>query len=306
MPVERFAWVNGDFVLEREARIPIHDAGFVYGDAVYDTARTFDGRVFRLGEHVDRLYRSLRYARIDPGMPAARTRELTEELLARNEPFRRRGEDYWVSQRISRGLLRYDAEEPEYAGATVVIESVPLPLRSRAHYFRDGIPVITPSVRRTPPEALSARAKTTNYLNLTLADLEVKAQNPRAWAVLLDVRGNLCEGIGANLFLVRNGRLYTPREDFLLPGISRATVIELAATLGIDCEEKDLSLHDAYLADEAFLTSTSLCLCPVSSCNGQRLGADAIPGPVTKRLLDAYSELVGLDIAGQYLRFLGE
>lgn len=304
MTVERFAWVNGEFVLEREARIPIHDAGFIYGDAVYDTARTFDGRVFRLDEHIERLYRSLRYARINPGLEPGRMREITMELLKRNEPFRRTGEDYWVSQRVSRGLLSYDGEAPEYPGATVVIETVPLPLRSRAHYFRDGIPVVTPSVRRTPPEALSPRAKTTNYLNMTLADLEVKAQDPRAWAVLLDTRGNLCEGIGANLFLVRDGVLLTPREDYVLPGISRATVIELATQLGIDCVEKDLALHDAYLADEAFLTSTSLCLCPVLSFNGQRMAAMEIPGPMTRRLLDAYSALVGLDIAGQYLHFL--
>lgn len=304
MSVERFAWVNDEFVPERDARISIHDAGFVYGDAIYDTARTFDGRVFRLGEHIERLYRSLRYARIDAGIPPARMQALTEELLARNEPFRRPGEDYWVSQRISRGLLRYDAEEPEYPGATVVIETVPLPLRARAHYFRDGIPVVTPSVRRTPPEALSPRAKTTNYLNMTLGDLEVKAQDPHAWAVLLDTRGNLCEGIGANLFLVRDGVLLTPREDYVLPGISRATVIELAAQLGIECVERDLALHDAYLADEAFLTSTSLCLCPVRSFNGQRTTAADIPGPLTRRLLAAYSALVGLDIAGQYLRFI--
>jgi branched-chain amino acid aminotransferase len=122
--------------------------------------------------------------------------------------------------------------------------------------------------------------------------------------VLLDTRGNLCEGIGANLFLVRDGVLLTPREDYVLPGISRATVIELAAQLGIECVERDLALHDAYLADEAFLTSTSLCLCPVRSFNGQRTTAADIPGPLTRHLLAAYSALVGLDIAGQYLRFI--
>lgn len=305
MTTDRWAYVNGSFVPEREARISIHDLGFVYGDAVYDTARTFSGKVFKLEEHIARLFETLRYTRMDCGLTPKEVTGLTLELVERNLPHLRDGEDYWVTQRISRGLIGLDGEDKEYDGATVVIESVPLPFRARAHYFRDGIPVISPSVRRTPPEALSPRAKTTNYMNMVIGDQEAKAQNPKAWAVLLDQNGNLCEGVGANIFLVKDGALYTPKEDFILAGISRATVIELAHEIGIPCIEKDLSPHDAYLADEAFLTSTSLCLCPVASYNGQTMKVPAIPGPVTGKLLTAYSELVGLDIAAQYLAFLG-
>lgn len=303
MSEERLAYVNGAFVPESEAKISIHDLGFVYGDAVYDTARTFGGRLFKLEAHVARLYRSLRYVRVDPGLAPEEMARLTEELVERNLPLLRDGEDFWVTQRISRGLLAYDGEPPAREGATVVIECVPLPLRARARYFREGIAVATPAVRRTPPEALSPRAKTTNYLNMLLGNLEAQARDPEAWAVLLDRNGNLCEGVGANLFLVRDGRLLTPREDFILPGVSRQTVIELAAELGIPCEERDLAPYDAAIAEEAFLTSTSLCLCPVRSFNGQPLATGEIPGPVTQRLLAAYSELVGLDIAAQYLRF---
>jgi branched-chain amino acid aminotransferase len=305
MTVERWAYVNGAFVPERDAKVSIHDLGFVFGDAVYDTARTFKGEIFKLEEHVSRLFESLRYARIDPGLTPGQVAEATRELVERNLPYLREGEDYWVTQRISRGLIRFDGEEPEYEGATVVIECVPIPFRARARYFRDGIPVVTPSVRRTPPQALSPRAKTTNYLNMTMGALEVKAQAPDAWAVLLDENGNLCEGIGANIFLVKDGALFTPKEDYILPGISRATVIDLAREIGVACVEKDLAPHDAYLADEAFLTSTSLCLCPVASYNGQTVAEAAVPGPVTKRLLEAYSDLVGLDIVQQYLNFLG-
>lgn len=305
MSEERLAYVNGEFVPESEARISIHDLGFVYGDAVYDTARTFDGRLFKLAEHVERLYRSLRYLRMDPGLAPREMARLTEELVERNLPLLRQGEDFWVTQRVSRGLQGLDGEPPARAGATVVIECVPLPLRARAKYFREGISVATPAVRRTPPDALSPRAKTTNYLNMLRGNLEVQARDPEAWAVLLDVNGNLCEGVGANLFLVRDGRLFTPREDFILPGVSRQTVIELAGQLGIPCEERDLAPYDAAIAEEAFLTSTSLCLCPVRSFDGQALKCSEIPGPVTRRLLDAYSDLAGLDIAAQYLRFAG-
>lgn len=301
---ERVAYLNGAFLPEREARVSIHDLGFVYGDAVYDTARTFRGRLFKLKEHIDRLYDTLRYVRIDPGLTPAEMTALTEELVARNAHLLGPDDDYWVTQRISRGLSHYDGELPEYEGATVVIESVPLPFRSRAHYYRDGIRVVTPSVRRVPPEVLSPRAKTTNYLNMTMGALEVQALDPQAWALLLDVKGNLCEGIGANIFLVKQGQVLTPKEDYVLPGVSRRCVIELCGELGIPLVEKDLALHDAYIAEECFLTSTSLCLCPVVSVNGAKVGDGRVPGPVTRRLIEGYSRLVGLDFVAQYLRRL--
>ena len=159
------------------------------------------------------------------------------------------------------------------AGPTVIVECTPLPLRERASLYRDGIRVVVPAHRRTPPEALSPRVKTSNYLNMIVADQEVDALDPGAWAVLLDMQGHLAEGRGSNLFLVRDGALVTPRPVQVLPGISRQTVIELAAELGIPCREADLDLYDAYAADEAFLTSTSLCLCPVRSVNGMRSAA---------------------------------
>jgi branched-chain amino acid aminotransferase len=164
--------------------------------------------------------------------------------------------------------------------------------------------VIVPSIRRTPPEALSPRAKTNNYLNMLVADQEVGAIDPGAWAVLLDMRGHLAEGRGSNLFLVKDGTLATPRELNVLPGISRQTVIEIAAELGIPCRETDLDLYDAYAADEAFLTSTSLCLCPVRSVNGMQIGGEEVFGPVTSRLIQGYSALVDCDFVGQYRRNL--
>jgi branched-chain amino acid aminotransferase len=143
-----------------------------------------------------------------------------------------------------------------------------------------------------------------NYLNMVVADFEAKNASPDAWAVLLDENGNLAEGQGSNIFLVRDGRLLTPRERYVLPGVSRQTVIDLAAGLGVPVEEKDLDLYDAAVADEIFLTSTSLCICPVASLNGGRVGDGKVPGPLTKRLSDAYAEFVGFDFVGQYLKRL--
>jgi branched-chain amino acid aminotransferase len=298
---ERVAWFNGRIVRESEVLIPFRDQGFLRGDAVFDMTRSFNGKAFRLEEHVTRLYRSLKYLDIDPGLSRAEMASTSEEVLALNRHLLGPGEDYWLAQRISRGVSRVPGDNWEHYGPNVIVECVPLPLRERAKHFRDGIDVVAPSLRRTPPDALSPRAKMHQYLNLVLADREVKAQNPDAWAVLLDVNGNLAEGQGSNIFLVRDGALTTPRERYVLPGVSRQATIDLARQLQIPFEEKDLDLYDAYTADECFLTSTSLCICGVRSLNGRTFGAGRMPGPVTQRLIDAYKEMVGCDFVAQYL-----
>jgi branched-chain amino acid aminotransferase len=300
---DRIAYFNGRYVPEREVLVPFRDRGFKYGDAVFDTTRTFGHRVFKLREHVERLYRSLRYLRIDPGMTPDAMVAVTEEVLRRNLPLLEPDDDYWVTQRVSRGLDAAQRAVWPQDGATVIVECVPLPLRERAALYRDGIRVMTPSVRRTPPAALSPRVKTHNYLNLIAGDLEVRAQDPGAWAILLDTDGYVAEGLGSNVFLVDRGRLLTPREQRVLAGISRETVIDLAREAGIGVVERDLDLYDVYTADEAFLTSTSLCVCPIASVNGAPIGA-AVPGPVTRQLTEAYGRLVDFDIAGQYLKRL--
>jgi branched-chain amino acid aminotransferase len=301
---ERVAYFNGRIVAEREVRVPFRDRGFKYGDAVFDTTRTFGHRIFKLGAHVERLYRSLRYLRIDPGIAPERMMAITEEVLRQNLPLLEPDQDYWVTQRVSRGLDPADRAVWGQDGATVIVECLPLPLRERASLYRDGIKVWVPSVRRAAPEALSPRVKTHNYLNVIAGDLEVKAHDPEAWAILEDPHGNLAEGIGSNIFLVQKGTVLTPRGQFVLGGISRETVLELAADLGVPLVERDIDLYDAYNADEAFLTSTSLCICPVRSVNGVTVGGGTPPGPVTRRLTEAYIRLVEFDFVAQYLKRL--
>jgi branched-chain amino acid aminotransferase len=302
---ERIAYFNGRFVPEREVLVPFRDRGFKYGDAVFDTTRTFGHRPFKVAEHVERLYRSLRYLRIDAGVTPPQMIEITEDVLRRNLPLLEPDDDYWVTQRVSRGLDPAHRETWNQHGATVIVECVPLPLRERAPLYRDGISVVTPSVRRTPPQSLSPRVKTHNYLNMIAGDLEVRAQNPGAWAILLDTAGNLAEGLGSNIFLVSQGTLLTPREQTVLSGISRETVIDLAREAGIPVVEKDLDLYDAYNAEEAFLTSTSLCVCPIATVNGAPIGAASVPGPMTRRLTEAYSRFIDFDFVAQYLKRLG-
>ncbi len=301
MKNNRVAYVNGEIVPEVEAKVSYNDVGFLYGDAVFDTTRTFGGKIFRLQQHLDRFFQSLKYMRIDPLMTQDEMSDITMEVLERNLPLLGDNDDYWVSQRVSRGVRQ---DLGGLSNPTVVIETFPLPLKQRASLYKDGLQLVTPSVRRTPPVSQSPRAKVHNYINIVQADLEVKSQNPNASALMLDINGNLCEGMGANLFLVKDGEMFTPHEQYILAGISRQVTIDLANELGINVKEKNLDLYDAYTADEIFVTSTSYCICPVASVNGSKPDNQDVPGPVTKRLMDAYSGMVGIDIVGQYVAHL--
>ena len=299
---QRVAYLNGEILPESDVRVSFRDRGYKYGDAVFDMTRTFGHKVFKLQEHVDRFYRSLRYVRIDPGMSPKEMIQKSEEVLARNLHLLGKEDDYWLGQRVSRGVDNVSGEVPIQTGPTVVIECTPLPLKARAAFYRDGLDVVVPSTRRVAPSMLSPRAKTHNYLNMIIGEQEAKATNPNSWAVLLDENGNLAEGIGSNIFIVRDGVVYTPSERYVLPGVSRQTAMDMASQLGIKLIEGDIDLFDAYVADEAFITSTSFCICPVRSINGNRMAETAVPGPVTKKLMDAYVKFVNFDWVRQYLR----
>jgi branched-chain amino acid aminotransferase len=297
----RLAWFNGTFMPENQVLIPFRDRSWKYGDGAFDMTRTFNGRAFRLKEHIDRFYRTLRYLRLDPGMSPQEMIDVSEQLVERNEHLRAAASDWWIGQRVSRGVDPIGDEAPEHSGPNVVMECTPLPLKARARQFRDGLDVWTPAQRRIAPDMLSPRAKTHNYLNMIVAEQSVKAHDPEGWAVLLDVNGNLAEGMGSNIFVVRGGTLYTPSERYVLAGISRQMTLDLACKLAIPAIEGDIDLFDAANAEEMFLTSTSLCIAGVRSFNGAKIGDGRAPGPITRCLTDAYIAEVGCDFVKQYL-----
>ena len=152
---ERVAYFNGEILPESRVAISFRDTGFLYGDGVFDTTRTFGHKPFRLHDHVKRLFRSLKATGIDPGLTPERTIEITEEVLARNLHLLDKGDDYWVTQRVTRGVKTIEGDLTETGDPTVIVECTPLPIAARATLFRDGIDVVIPSVRRVPPEALS-------------------------------------------------------------------------------------------------------------------------------------------------------
>ena len=216
MVQERVVYLNGEIIPASQAKISIHDYGFLRGDAVFDTTRTFGRQIFKLYDHLDRFYRSLKYMRLDPGLTKDDMAQLTMQVLETNLPLLQDHSDYWVTQRVTRGERVDDGPGAGEFKPTVLIECQPLPFAARAKYYRDGLPVVIPSVRRTPPESMSPRAKVHNYINLVQGELEVKAQNPDAWAILLDVNGNIAEGMGSNFFIVKDGGVITPRDQYVL------------------------------------------------------------------------------------------
>ena len=304
MSNQRIAYYNGDYLPESEVRIPFRDRGFLLGDGLFDMTRTFGGHIFRIEAHVRRLYESLRAMRIEVDLTQAEMIAISNEVLARNAGFLDATSDYWVAQRISRGVNAVGDEGWPEQGPTVIVECIPLPMKARAPYFRDGIDLVVSPVRRTPPDSLTPRAKTANYLNLITANQAVPMATPTTMALLLDMHGNLAEGLGANVFIVKDDRLLTPKAQFVLPGISRACVMELARDAGFEVLEMDLDLHDAYNADEIFVTSTSLCIVPARTFCGALIGIGEVPGPVTRRLTQAYVDLVEFDFVKQFLDHL--
>jgi branched-chain amino acid aminotransferase len=294
---ESTVYINGDFVPASAAKISVFDRGFRLGDAVFDTTRTFRHRPYKLREHIERLQRSLHFTRLDLGMSAAALEQVTLEVVERNRPLWAEHDDVWIHQVVSRGRIRTSGTP------TVVIMTEPLPFASFARYYKLGVSLITPSIRHTPPQCVEPRVKTVSRLNLVLAELEAQQADPDAYALLLDLEGNITEYTSGNFFIVRRGCLITPFERTSLGGIARETVLEFAEELGIPTREADITPYDACNADEAFITSTSKCVLPVGRLNGIPIGA-SVPGPVTKRLLDTWSARVEVDIVAQALSHL--
>ena len=216
---ERIVYFNGKYIPESQAVVPFRDRSFKYGDGVFDMTRTFGHKIFKIEEHVDRLFNSLNYLDISIDQSRTEIVDISNKVLDLNLPLIDQKEDYWVGQRISRGVDLVGGEQWDLdGGPTVIVECAPLPLRPRASLYESGIKVWTPSVRRTPFQSMSPRAKTHNYINLILGDNEVKHIDKDAWAILLDINGNLTEGMGSNIFTVNNGILYTPKSQAVLGG----------------------------------------------------------------------------------------
>jgi len=289
------AYFCGEFVPFSQVRIDPLDRGFLVGDCVFDVARTFNGKSFRMREHVDRLYRSLRYVRIDPGLSRDEMERISEEVVSRNEHLRADVGDYQIWQFVTRGRGRW-AHKAGPPAVGVCTRQVGF---SRfAHLYREGAHGVIVRTRSFSADALDPKVKNFSRMNFNLAELEASDVDPEGWPILMDSRGSITEGVGYNVFIVTGGVIRTAGDRGVLQGVSRGMVFDLGKELGIPVVEEDLQPYDVYTADEAFLTSTSPCVLPVTRVDRRPIGSGA-PGPVVGRMLRAWSEIVGVDIVAQ-------
>lgn len=300
---ERLVYISGEYYPESEAKVSVFDSAVMLGDCVTDSTRTFGHKPFRLRDHIDRLYLSMKVCRFDCGLSADEMEQLTLEVFARNLPAYAPDMDLWIVHNVSRGAYPPTGDQSTKRQATIIIHTAPMDLRYWAPFYLVGCHAVTPPSRMVPAQALDPKLKNRSRLAYTLAELECKLVDPMAQGIILDTNGHLGENKGGNFFVVRDGILKTPRTLNALAGITRLTTLEIARSLGIPTEETELQPYDVYTADEAFFTSTPYSMMPATKFNGLPVG-DGKVGPVTKRLLQGWSERVGLDIVEQGLRQL--
>ena len=295
------AYFNGEWMPYGDVRISPDDRGFVVADVVFDIARTFGGVPFVLDRHVDRLYRSLKYMRIDSGLSPARMTEICEEAVERNRPRLDEAGDFTIHPFITRGVGHGvgDVGDP-----TVCVSVKPVAFDTFARYYVDGAHGVIARTRSYSSDTMDPKVKHHSRANFVLAELEANDVDPGSSPILLDHDGNLTEGIGYNVFLVKDGALKTPTDRSILQGISRSVIFDVAERLDIPVIEEDLQPYDIYTADEVFFSRTSPRIVPVGMVDRRPVG-ESVPGPVTSRLLAAHSEMVDVDIVGQALHYGG-
>ncbi|MBI2853380.1 MAG: aminotransferase class IV [Chloroflexi bacterium] len=286
-------YYNGNYVNESEVRISPLDNGLWKG-AIYDIARSFNHVPHFWDLHISRLYRSLSYVSIDPGMPSEEMLRTSYEVFNRNKKYLIPADDFSMIWWISAGAPTYQYFEA--TNPTILIRCVHAIPRYEGwvKMYREGQHLVVPNTRQIPLQSLDAKVKHTNRLCYRLADKEVAMIDRSARAVVLNLDGSVAEGTGFNVFIAKDGKLFTPRLGNLLPGITRGTVMRLAKELGIDCIEKDLYVYDLRNADEIFTTANGF-IGPVSKFNGKLL-PKPFPGVITEKLHVAFSKVVGVDM----------
>lgn len=296
------AYLNGEFVPASSAAVSPSDAGFIWGATVVEQLRTFAGRLFRPDDHLARLEQSLSIVGIEPGVGRQELAKVAEELVAHNHRLLAPGDDLRLTVFVTPGPHpAYSPPGP--AEPTVCLHTSPLPFRLWADKYETGQALITTDVEQVSPKSWPPSLKCRSRMHYYLADRQAAMAEPGARALLLDHQALVTEASTANVMvLTAADGLLSPPEDKVLQGISLAQVTKLADKLGIPTARRELTLDDIASAEEAILTSTSFCLLPVTRLNGRPI-ANGAPGRVFRRLLAAWSELVGIDIAAQAKRF---
>ena len=281
--LSELVYINGKFVPKEEASISIYDHGFLYGDGVFEGIRAYNGRVFRLDEHIDRLYDSAKAISLQIPLTKEEMKEIILETLRKN-----RLKDAYIRPIVTRGIGDLGLDPRKCSNPTVIV----ITQQWGAMYgnlYEKGLSAITVCIRRNPPESLPPNIKSLNYLNNVLAKIEANVKGGDE-AIFLDVRGNISEGSGDNIFIVKRGEIITPPTLNNLRGITREVAIEIVHKLNIPLYEAQLGLFDLYTADEVFVTGTAAEIAPIVKIDGRIIG-DGKPGIITKKLMEEFRKI---------------
>ncbi len=301
---ERVVYLNGAWVPERDAAISIFDSSLVWGDAVFETTRTFLHEPFRLDAHLERLDASLKASGVPCDVSMDDLADLTGELIERNRAAYDPEIDFSIVHQISPGVLGRYRSSVAHTGPSVLIYTYPLDgmLGESAYLYDEGLNAVVPKQRAIPSRLLDPKIKSRSRLHYQVANQEIAAQAADTFVVLQGEDGFITEGTGSNFFIVRDGEVLTSRGHSVLRGVTRDTTLALAGELGIPARETDFEPYDVATADEAFFTTTPYCLIPATRFNGAPIG-DGNVGAIYRRLADAFSEDVGVDFIAQAKRY---
>jgi len=299
------AFLNGRWVGPAEWNVSISDAGFTMGATVAERIRTFGGRLFRLDAHLQRLFGSLRIVDVELGYSADEIAAIADEVADRNRTQLAPSDDLGVGIFVTPGGCSPFVDGSDI-GPTVCVHPYLLPFDSWADRFETGQALVVSDVVQISPRSWPPELKCRSRMHYFLADKRAQAVDPQSSAVLLDDEGFVMEASTANVVIYRQSEgIVSPPRDRILSGISLGVLTELATQLGVPFRERAFRAEDLRQADEVMLTNTSFCVLPVVSVDGQAVGTGE-PGPVYRRLLAAWSELVGLDIAAQARQFASQ
>ncbi len=276
-------YIDGKFVPAKDAKISVFDHGFLYGDGVFEGIRAYNGRVFKLREHIDRLYDSAKA--IDLKIPVSKEEfmEIILETLRRNKL-----RDAYIRPIVTRGIGDLGLDPNKCGKPSIIVIAQPWG-RLYGDLYERGLRAVTVTIRRNAIDSLPPNIKSLNYLNNVLAKIEANAKGGDE-AIFLDHNGYVSEGSGDNVFIVKNGEVITPPTINNLKGITREVVIDIIKKLGIPFKEMNISLYDLYTADEIFVTGTAAEICPITWIDGRVVG-DGKPGEITKKLMEEFRKL---------------
>jgi len=289
---EPLVYLNGEILELEDARISPFDRGFMWGDGVYEVTPCFNGEPYRLRDHMERLYRSLRYVRIDPGLDLKTMLAETLRLLEANADRFAAGPQYRLGHWVTRGGSPFTVASDVEGPATVFIFLGSADTSATAQNHETGVRLSVSTTRRNPPECIETRAKVTSKMNQLLAELDAGVRG--ALPLMLDLDGNVAENSVANFFMARDGVLWTAPERNILEGVTRKVVFELCTRLSIPLEERLFTMYDVAQADEMFITSSGICAMPVSAVD-DFVPKQPVPGPITTQLIDAFTADTGFD-----------